>query len=58
MRFFVGARNLLEKQGRLGVGTAVYIKSFSTKDLQGMDHLHQARKPFLLVISLVKPVGK
>jgi hypothetical protein len=34
MRYFVDARNELEKQGKLSVGTNAYIKSFSTGDIR------------------------
>lgn len=33
MRYFVDARNALEKQGRLNVGSSLHIKSFSAQDM-------------------------
>ncbi|MGE6123696.1 hypothetical protein ACLH0G_03165 [Aeromonas rivipollensis] len=34
MRYFVDARNELEKQGKLSVATSAHLKSFSTSDIQ------------------------
>lgn len=48
MRYFVDARNELEKQGKLSVATSVNIKSFSTGDKRKFGHQPVGAKSFFI----------
>lgn len=48
MRYFVDARNELEKQGRLSVATSAHINSFSTNDIRKFGRPPVGAKAFFI----------
>lgn len=48
MRYFVQARNELEKQGRLSVATSTHIHSFSSDDIRKFGHPPHGAKKFFI----------
>lgn len=48
MRYFVDARNELEKQGRLSVATSAHVRSFSSSDMQKFGRPPVGAKAFFI----------